>query len=81
MATLKINEESLIRYFGFLKKLDTPSKKKLIAQLNDSIKSEKATKKDINLLYGAWEDSRTTEEIIAELNASRTKNPEIIGFE
>ena len=81
MATLKINDKALARYFGFLKNMDIQSKKKLIIQLTDSIESKKETKKDIGHLFGEWEDSRTAEEIIAEIRTSRTQNREIESFE
>ena len=81
MATLKISDKSIARYFGFLKNMDVQSKKKLIAHLTDSIKSNKKTKKGIDHLFGAWEDTRTAEEIINEIRESRTQNREIEGFE
>jgi hypothetical protein len=81
MATLKINNKSIARYFGFLKNLNTQSKKKLIIQLTRSIESQKKTNKGINHLFGAWDDSRTAEEIINEIRESRTQNVEIEGFE
>ncbi|MEQ8551294.1 MAG: hypothetical protein RIC06_01695 [Cyclobacteriaceae bacterium] len=81
MATLKISNKSISRYFRFLKNMDTPSKKKLIIQLTDSIESQEKTKKGIDHLFGAWEDTRTAEEMIAEIRGSRTPNREIEGFE
>lgn len=63
MATLKINDQSIARYFGFLKNMDTQSKKSLIIQLTDSIESKSETKKGIDHLFGAWEDTRTAEEL------------------
>ena len=81
MATLKINDKSISRYFGFLKNMDTQSKKKLIIQLTDSIEPTKKPKKGIDHLFGAWEDTRTTEEMISEIRQSRTQNPEIESFE
>ncbi len=81
MATLKINDKSIARYFGYLKNMDTQSKKKLIIQLTDSIESKKATKKGIDHLFGAWEDTITVEEMISKSRESRTQNREIEGFE
>ena len=80
MATLKINNKSIARYFGFLKNLDTQSKKKLIIQLTESIDS-KSESKGIGHLFGAWEDTLTAEEMIKELRESRKQNREIEGFE
>ncbi|MEQ8582365.1 MAG: hypothetical protein RIC30_01985 [Marinoscillum sp.] len=81
MATLKISDKSISRYFGFLKNMDTQSKKKLIIQLTDSIESKETTKKGIDHLFGAWEDTKTAEEMISEIRGSRTQNREIEGFE
>lgn len=81
MATLKISDKSIARYFGFLKNMDTQSKKKLIIQLTDSIDPRKKTRKGIDHLFGAWEDTRTAEEMISEIRGSRTQNREIEGFE
>jgi len=81
MATLKISDKSIARYFGFLKNMDIQSKKKLIIQLTDSIESSKEIEKSIDHLFGAWEDTRTAEEMIDEIRESRTQNRKIEGFE
>jgi hypothetical protein len=81
MKTLKINDKSIRRYFGFLKNMDTPSKKKLIIQLTESIEATTEDKKGIDHLFGAWEDDRTAEELIDEIRKSRTPNKAIEGFE
>lgn len=81
MGTLKINDKSIALYFGFLKNMDTQSKKSLIIQLTDSIESKSETKKGIDHLFGAWEDTRTAEEMISEIRQSRTQTREIEGFE
>lgn len=75
MGTLKISDRSLKRYFGFLKNLDTKTKRKLIDQLTDSIEPAKpGCKIGIGSLYGAWEDDRTADEIINEIRKSRVDN-------
>lgn len=81
MSTVKVSNKSLKRYFGFLKNIDVESKRNLIAQLSNSIEPNKQGSKGIDHLYGAWEDDRTAEAIIAEIKSSRTSNPQIEGFE
>lgn len=81
MATLKVSDKSIARYFGFLNSLDIQSKKQIIVQLTDSIESKQKSKNGIDHLFGAWEDDRTAEAMIKELRESRTQNREIEGFE
>lgn len=54
---LALTNTTIDKYFGFLKKLDNKSKKKLIIKLTESI--EEKEKKTVSLkdLSGAWEDS------------------------
>lgn len=42
------------KYFGFLKKLDGVSKKKLIVKLTESFEVKEDKEFDLNRLYGAW---------------------------
>jgi len=81
MATLKLSDSAIAKYFGFLKNMDARSKKKLITQLTESIEKETETKSGIDHLFGAWEDDRTTEELISDIAKSRTTNKEIEDFE
>jgi len=81
MATLKISDKSISRYFGFLKNMDTQSKKKLIIELTNSIEPKRNTKRGIDHLFGAWEDTRTAEEMVSDIRESRVQNREIEGFE
>lgn len=74
MATLKIGDKSLAHYFGFLKNLDSPSKKKLIAQLTNSMKPTKNENQGIDHLCGAWEDNKSAEEIILDIKNSRIES-------
>ena len=76
MGQLSINKKTLDNYFGFLMNLDVSSKKRLIIKLTESIKLNKERKSKLETLCGAWEDDRTTEEIIADLSQSfKTKTP------
>lgn len=80
MGNLSINNTTLDKYFELLNRLDNLSKKKLIIKLAESLDFEK---KDIDLgtMFGAWEDSRDSDEIIREIKNSRVEKREIEGFE
>ena len=62
------------KYFGFLTKLDNISKKRLIIKLTESIEEKHF---DLKNLYGAWEDTRTSDEIINEIRNSRDEKKSI----
>ncbi len=63
---IALTNNMIDKYFGFLKKLDGDSKKKLIVKLTESEVNENK-EFDLNRLYGAWEDSRSSDEIIKEI--------------
>jgi tRNA A-37 threonylcarbamoyl transferase component Bud32 len=65
-------------YFGFLKNLNADSKLDLISKLSQSLK-ETETKPETSLqsLFGAYKSEETSEEIIADLRASRVFNRNI----
>ena len=67
-------------YFRFMKDWDTNTKKDLIIKLTDSINVKAENKNDFSLFFGAWDDSRSAEEIINELEAERINQKEIEGF-
>jgi hypothetical protein len=71
MAGLAITNKALDKYFRFLRKLDNNSKKRLIIKLTESINIDSPKSFDINSLYGAWEDTRDSDEIIKEIKESR----------
>jgi len=77
---LALTNTTIDKYFGFLKKLDNGSKKKLIIKLTESI--EEKERKTVNLkdLSGAWEDSRDSDEIIKEIRNSRVDKQDNIEF-
>jgi len=81
MGHLLLNKESIEKYFGYLTRLDTNSKKQLIIKLTESIEDDKSSKPGIEKLFGAWEDERTTEEIIQDIRDSKTPNRKIENFE
>lgn len=80
MGTLKINSKSIDHYFGYLTKLDNRSKKQLIIKLTKSIDENEPSNSGFDKLFGAWEDSRTAEEIIKDIKDSRTPNRDIEDF-
>lgn len=67
MASLSISNKMVERYFGYLRHLDTNAKKKLISKLTESIQNKSDKKFDIESIFGAWEDNRTSDEIISEI--------------
>lgn len=80
MGNLSINNKALDKYFALLRRLDNSTKKKLIIRLTESLDFEKKAI-DLKLLFGAWEDSRDSDEIIKEIKDSRVNKREIEDFE
>lgn len=80
MGNISINNKALDKYFGLLSRLDNSAKKKLIIKLTESLEFE-TKKSDLKSLFGAWEDSRDSDEIIKEIKESRVNKREIEGFE
>ena len=80
MHTINLNNRSLDNFFGFLYKMDTDSKKKLIIKLTESIEESKTNKKSLASLFGSWKDKRDSDLIIKEIRDSRINNREIAEF-
>ncbi|MDZ7775932.1 MAG: hypothetical protein U5L09_10245 [Bacteroidales bacterium] len=78
--TITLTNKSIDKYFGFLTRLDNVSKKRLIIKLTESIKEKSDKPVDLKSLYGAWEDSRSSDEIINEIHTSRVEKNDIIDF-
>ena len=78
--SLALTNKTIDKYFGFLTRLDNGSKKKLIIKLTESIETNEEIKFDLRELYGAWEDSRDSDEIIKEIRDSRIESKNIAGF-
>ncbi len=70
---IALKNKVIDKYFGFLKSLDNNSKKRLIVKLTESIEVGETEKIDLKSLFGAWEDNRTSDEIIAEIRNSRVE--------
>lgn len=71
MGSLTISDKILDKYFGYLKSLDDSAKKNLISKLSKSIETKSKKAFDINTIFGAWEDDRSSDEIIDEIKSSR----------
>ena len=71
---LALTNKTIDKYFGFLSRLDNGSKKKLIIKLTESIETKEDRKFSLRSLYGAWEDSRDSDEINREIRESRIDN-------
>jgi len=75
-----ITNRTIEKYFSFLFKLDNNSKKRLIIKLTESIETKEKVPFNLKSLFGAWEDSRNSDEIIKEIKESRVNNRKIVEF-
>lgn len=73
MASLSISNKMVERYFDYLRHLDSSAKKKLINKLKESIETKFDKKFEIESIFGAWEDTKTSDEIISEIKSSRVE--------
>lgn len=73
MGSLTISNKMLEKYFGYLKYLDNNAKKSLIIKLTKSLETKSKKAFDIKSVFGAWEDDRTSDEIINEIKSSRVE--------
>ena len=64
-------------YFELMKNWDNETKKKLMVKLMQSIDSNDSKKSDFSSCFGAWEDTRTADEIIQDIRANRVNSKEI----
>ena len=71
--SLELRNKEIDKYLGFLFRLNNNSKKRLIVKLTESIEVKRKKDYDLKSLYGAWEDSRTSEEIILDIRDSRVE--------
>jgi len=60
--------------------LDNFSKKKLIIKLTESIELNEDKNFKLDSLYGAWEDSRSSDDIIKEIRDSRVDKNNLVDF-
>lgn len=80
IMSLALTNNTIDKYFGYLKRLDTVSKKKLIVKLTESIETNEKNTFDLRSLYGAWEDSRDSDEIIKEIREARIEKINLAEF-
>lgn len=78
--SLALKNTTIDKYFGFLKKLDNVSKKRLIIKLTESIEVKEKKHFDLTSLHGAWEDSRNSDEIISDIKNSRVEKKGFIDL-
>ena len=78
--SLVLTNNTIDKYFGFLTKLDNRSKKKLIVKLKESMGTKEEADFDLLSLFGAWEDSRSSDEIIKDIRNSRVEKNDLINF-
>lgn len=77
---LSLTNRDIDKYFRFLSRLDVVSKKRLIIKLTESIEDRETKPFDIRTFYGAWEDSRSSDEIISEIRDSRVDKNNLTNF-
>ena len=77
---LALTNKTIDKYFGFLRRLDNDSKKRLIISLTKSIEDKKNTEISLRDLSGAWEDTRDSDEIIKDIRNSRVEKQDNIEF-
>lgn len=76
--SLALKNTTIDKYLGFLTKLDNVTKKRLIIKLTESIEVKEKKHFDLASLYGAWEDSRSSDEIINDIKNSRVEKKDSI---
>tara|TARA_R110002033_G_scaffold1394_7_gene12359 strand:- start:5679 stop:5924 length:246 start_codon:yes stop_codon:yes gene_type:complete len=81
MGNLAISNKILDKYFGYLKNLDNTAKKNLIIKLTKSLETKSDKTFDIKSIFGAWEDDRTSDEIISEIKSSRVEKRNTASLE
>jgi hypothetical protein len=78
---MKTEAQILDTYWGLLSNLNSDLKLQLIDRLSKSVDKDISTKKNrFEDSFGAWIDTRESEEIILELKNSRVFNREIESF-
>ena len=78
---MKAETQILNEYCGLLNTLTPNLKLKLIERLSKSINKNTSNNNDrFEKSFGAWIDSRDSDEIIAEIRDSRTLNRQIESF-
>ena len=78
MTEIACNTPTVSRYWGELKNISDEDKISLIALLSNSMVQNAAKGKEdsdwIDDFVGVWKDSRSADEIVADIHAARTTN-------
>lgn len=74
---LTLSKELLEKYLGILSVFDDKSKKELIQRLKKSLRESENKTYDLNKLSGAWEDDKSSDQIIEEIKTSRINSRDI----
>ena len=77
---ITVSNKIMNNYFRYMRNWDTETKKDLIHKLTESIDSDLQNKNDFSSCFGAWDDNRSAEEIIADLRSDRVNTDEIEEF-
>jgi len=77
MGNLTLTDRTINKYFGYLRNLDNNSKKRLIVKLTESIEVTKGKSFELKSIFGAWEDSKDSDEIINQIRESRVNKQDI----
>ncbi len=81
MTTSKINTTIIDGYIGLLNNLSPSNKLELISKLTNSVKTDLLNKKSsFKKSFGAFESSKSADEIIEEIRNSRVSNRQIETF-
>ena len=75
-----ISDKILEKYFAYLKHLDNTTKKNLIIKLTKSLEIKSPKPFDIQSIYGAWEDDRSSDQIISEIKSSRVEKGDTMSL-
>ncbi len=75
-----IENRKVSSFFRFLKNWDNELKKDLIIKLTKSINTKAKDECDFSNCYGAWDDKRTSDEIINDIYSSRVNSNKIEEF-
>lgn len=78
--SIAITNKAIDKYFGFLTRLDNNSKKRLIIKLTESIETKEDNSFSLNSLFGAWEDTRDSDEIIKDIKDSWVEKTDLENF-
>lgn len=75
---LSPSNETIDRYLQFLTRFDNEAKKKLIIKLTESLETQSTENDNFKSLFGAWEDARSSDEIIQDIKSARVDKEALI---